>query len=207
MSSPSASLVIASVAKPPYAESLRITQALIRHHWPDNPWPPIALVAEPGESWGAALCRGLRRVASDYVLVWMDDYWVTEPPDTEKLHEALLFAYHREAPYCRVVPTPGPDEGAWRLCGVGPHAFNAPYRFSLQAAWVRKDYLMRCAIGFEDPWSFELRQPGLATEEHLSVHRDVRPLSYCEGLKRGKWTEAGQAACEAAGIPWPGAGA
>ncbi len=217
----SAAVVFLSCDKAPYTEALPVAQTLLKTWWPDRRWPIHTIVAsarsarEPGASgfvihtgtgvahWGAAVAKGCGMLTEEWLLLVEDDYFATARWDTDVLDGVVVLAAARGAQYARVCPTPGPSENTWRGGGCGVHVVGDPYRFSLQACWVRREYLARCAKDFDNPWDFELGQPGDLDAEHLSVERSVRPVSYTEALKRGKATEDGRKACEAVGIAWP----
>jgi len=203
MPDPTVAVVFLSCDRPTYEASLHACLQLLAHHWPDCPWPVRA--HSGGGHWGVGVARAADQFPADLWLVMMDDYALTETPDTAALVEHARLTHSYAVPYCRVVPTPGPSEPVQELWpNAGRHHVGDPYRFSLQGALIEPRYFAERAQLYADPWSFETQESGDPLRVHLSVVRSHRPLSYRELLKRGQWMPEGREVCEAAGVEWPG---
>lgn len=177
--------------------------------WPARPWPVYLATQQradgfpgwttvrtgaPTAQWGRHVVAATRLIKHRWLLVLMDDYLASAPWDDGELRRLAQVVDARSGKYLRVVPTPGPDI-LTSDPGVGIHSYGMPYRASLQPCLFDREYLARLAGDCDSPWNFETFQPGDRQELHLSVVRENRPLSYCNGLVRGVWQDDAAALC------------
>ena len=119
---------------------------LLFRFWRDRPYPLYLIsnhLAFPDErvislqvgddlSWSQTLARGLERIPSRYVLVMLEDFYLTAPVDTDhirRLHDAMVAT---GAALLRLVANPKPDRPHRQLPELGYIDKGAPYRTSLQ---------------------------------------------------------------------------
>ncbi len=102
----------------------------------------------------------------------------------------------------RLAPLPGPTGAVGGVREFGEHLPGAPYRASLQAAFLRRSLLLDLLRPGESPWDFEkygsLRSVNIGAP-FFAARRRVLP--YLEVIKRGKWSSAGIALCRREGLP------
>ncbi|HEX3505307.1 MAG TPA: hypothetical protein VHU22_18115 [Xanthobacteraceae bacterium] len=176
---------------------------LITQFWPDLPYP-LYLISNhltfPDErintlcvgddrSWSDTLARGLERISSRYVLLVLDDFFLTAPVDTalvRRMHEAMVA---KGAAYMRLVPNPAADEPCPDMPVIGTIKKGAAYRASLQMAFWRRDALIDLLRREESAWDFEIkasRRSDAMQEAFLGVRDGFSVIPYRHVLRRGK---------------------
>lgn len=176
---------------------------LLFRFWPDLPYP-LHLVSNRrtflddrvipvrvgyDRSWSQTLARALDDIRSRYVLLMLEDYFLTGPVDTArvaKLHTAMV---KLGAVYLRLAPAPKPDIPCPGFSDIGFIAKGAPYRSSLQIAFWERSTLLGLLLQDETAWDFELkgsRRSDRITEPFLSVY-DACVLPYRHAVRRGRW--------------------
>ena len=171
--------------------------------WPDVPYPlylisnhltfpdmrVTALCVGDDFSWSETLSRGLELISSRFVLLMLDDFFLTAPVETaliERMH-ALMVA--NNAAYLRLVPNPKPNACCPENPEIGVIAKGAPYRASLQVAFWDRQLLLDLLRRGELAWSFELkgsRRSDAITEPFFSVCDGSTAILYRHVLQRGK---------------------
>jgi hypothetical protein len=176
---------------------------LMSRFWPDLPYP-VHLISNHlafsdrrvttlrvGDdlSWSQTLARGLERVSSRYVLLILDDFFLTAPVDTarvQRLHAAMVA---QGAAYLRLVPNPAADTPCTDMPEIGTIGKGAPYRTSLQMAFWDRGALLGLLRGEESAWDFEIkgsRRSDAMTEPFLCVCDGFPAIPYRHVLRRGK---------------------
>ena len=176
---------------------------LLSRFWPDLPYPLYlisnhlvfsdqritALRVGDDLSWSETLARGLERVPSRYVLLILDDFFLTAPVDTalvQRMHAAMV---DKDAAYLRLVPHPKADTPCPDMPEIGTVAKGAPYRASLQMAFWDRRALLDLLRREETAWDFELkgsRRSDVMSEPFLSVCDGYPAIPYRHVLRRGK---------------------
>jgi hypothetical protein len=175
--------------------------------WPDLPYPlylisnhlafpdrrVTALRVGDDLSWSETLARGLERLSTRYVLLILDDFFLTAPVDTalvQRLHAAMVA---KGAAYLRLAPKPQADMPCPDMPEIGTVSRGAPYRASLQMAFWDRNVLLRLLRRDESAWDFELkasRRSDAMSEPFLGVRDDHAAISYRHVLVRGKFVPA-----------------
>jgi hypothetical protein len=178
--------------------------ALLFRFWPDRPYPLYLIsnhLAFPDEriiplqvgddlSWSQTLARALERVPSRYVLLMLEDFYLTAPVDTAnilRLHAAMI---DLGAVYLRLVAYPKPDIPVPGLPEIGSINKGAMYRTSLQIAIWDRSVLLGLLLENESPWGFEIngsRRSDQISEPFLCAYDGVSTISYRHTVRRGKW--------------------
>jgi len=230
----------------PTCESFRDTWqpwiACCRKFWPDRPWPVVLIgfgdmasmpesagfdevrAAERDLGWARNIMHGLRGMdGDDLVLMVLDDFWPSNPVDTEAIKAATrLMQRRREVGCFRLQPCPGPAHGIANgdLCGRVPYGVihrGEPYRVSTQPALWRIGFLRRLlglVTGRGEAWSFEnpAGDGPAATwmDEVYSVLREAPqpwPLETMNtAVTRGVWNLSALEFLDEHGIPRPKSG-
>jgi hypothetical protein len=141
-------------------------------------------------SWSETLGRGLERISSRYVLLMLEDFFLTAPVDTAyigRLHAAMVA---KGAVYLRLHSLPKADVPCPELPDIGTIAKGAPYRTSLQIAFWDRQVLLSLLRRDESAWDFELkgsRRSDRIAEPFLSVCDGVSAIRYFHAVWHGKW--------------------
>lgn len=200
-----------------YSDAWKPFAKLLERFWPDRPWPLVIVTNEVGAEipglhvittgtdigWGEAAARALESVPEEIVLVLMEDYFALAPWDTPFLIRALEAFSDDRVQYLRLSPVPPPSRPMDGL-PWGPHDPGSPYRFSLQASLVRRNYLTERARKRKTPWEFELCETGDPERVHLSVVSGISPCPYTIAIRRGHiWQNEALLHCASLGIVCP----
>jgi hypothetical protein len=176
---------------------------LLFRFWPDLPYPlhlvsnrrtfphdrVIPVRVGDDRSWSETLARALDHIPGRYVLLMLEDYFLTGPVDTASLTRLHAAMVKLGAVYLRLVPAPKPDSPCPGFSDIGYINKGAPYRASLQVAFWERSALLGLLREDETAWDFELkgsRRSDQISYPFLSVY-DARALQYRHAVRRGRW--------------------
>ncbi|HZC58207.1 MAG TPA: hypothetical protein VE396_19490 [Xanthobacteraceae bacterium] len=176
---------------------------LLSRFWPDLPYPlylvsnhltfpdqrVTALRVGDDLSWSETLARGLERVASRYVLLILDDFFLTASVDTALVSRMHAAMGAKGAAYLRLVPNPAADTPCVDMPGIGTIDKGAPNRTSLQMAFWDRRVLLDLLRREESAWDFEIkgsRRSDALREPFLGVCQGFSAVPYRHVLRRGK---------------------
>ena len=176
---------------------------LLFRFWPDLPYPlhlvsnhrtfpddrviPVRIGDE--RSWSHTLMCALDYVPSRYVLLMLEDYFLTGRVDTPRIARMHAAMVKFRAAYLRLAPAPKPDSPCPGFSDIGYIAKGAPYRTSLQIAFWERSTLLGLLRQDETAWDFELkgsRRSDQISHPFLSVY-DGFALPYRHTVRRGRW--------------------
>ncbi len=107
-------------------------------------------------SWSSGVVRWLSDVEDDVFLLMLEDYFISEPVDVERI-EGLYQLMLDDDSICKIDLTNDRLKFAHRK--HGKHLIEslptAAFQTSLQAALWRRDYLQRFLVPSEGPWQYE----------------------------------------------------
>ena len=177
--------------------------ALFRRYWPDCPFELVvsgetgaekgfdrAVLSGRGKTWSQMLVEALDAVATPYVLMLMNDYFLSSPVDTPRLLGLLEEAKSRDALNYRLCPDP-------------PRAVkNTAYAVSCKAGFWNRLFLRELAAKTRSAWEFE------RYGSYMFDESDTRPLLVTERLEfpfldvvhKGYWEPFGLELLEREGI-------
>lgn len=176
---------------------------LFRRYWPDCPFELVvsgetgaekgfdrAVLSGRGKTWSQMLVEALDAVATPYVLMLMNDYFLSSPVDTPRLLGLLDEAKFRDALNYRLCPDP-------------PRAVkNTAYSVSCKAGFWNRLFLRELAAKTRSAWEFE------RYGSYMFDESDPRPLLVTERLEfpfldvvhKGYWEPFGLKLLEREGI-------
>ncbi len=184
----------------------------LKKYWSDCPYPVILLTdykaddmskynfddcIEIDSNWGEMLINALNKIDYPYVSLWMDDYLLCDYIDTKVIEDKLLLARQYNAANLRLIQSPRVAGVFERNNSLGYYLPGTAYCLSTQIGiWdvnFLKDFVNRdcSAWEFERKVSMnckEIKQPLLATLDFV--------FPYEEGVRKGKWMDAGVKLCE-----------
>jgi hypothetical protein len=184
-------------------------------YWPDCPYPAYlttnvkdfeypgvsVIKTGPDTDWSDQLRRVLSRLDHRYVLLFLEDYWLTHPVDTERIADYAAHMEESQLNYLRLLAAPPPAHEFPGDPRLGLIARDGDYRTSIQIAFWRREVLHDLLVPGESPWQFELNgtvRSRAYGDTFLSVksHQDdpyywgMRYL--CTAINGGRWGRGAQ---------------
>lgn len=172
-------------------------------------------------AWGAGVLAMLDRLNSDYVIMFLEDFLLTENVQTGRIAELVEVAvdenlgclrlgdanlYRRGVNGNPCVETSrdlatGPTKRIDGYPGLGVITKRTPYRVATQVAIWRTETLRRLILPGFNIWQFEVLGSRISEsleEPFWSVFDPV--VVYDHGVEKGKWKPAGLEICRKAGV-------
>lgn len=105
--------------------------------------------------WSARLKYALSKIEEEYVLLVLDDYYITKPVLEDKLIEQVEIMKKLNAVSCRIFPAPAPNKDLIGYPEYGINEKGQKYRCSTQATIWKKEFLIKIIDESENIWQFE----------------------------------------------------
>jgi hypothetical protein len=211
-SSPANSIAIVVPSWDGYQDVWRPFFDLLARYWPDCPYPVIlgtntipfehprvkTLLVGPDRGYASNLISLLAHVEQDWVLLWVDDLFLSAPADTARVQHLVGLAerqgfvhlqlhVHSFGPHAVYLPNDATEE-------IAELPVDAPYRVTIALGLWRKDALLSMLHLGETAWDIERRGTPRALEivgrfGCLANPRRVKPpLVVTNGVIKGTWT-------------------
>lgn len=104
-------------------------------------------------SWSESLQNALDQISETYVLLYIEDLYLTGHVQSEKIVQLVNWAIEKDINYLRLNPTPAPDIPYNN--DVGIISKGSVYRSSVVFSLWKKDVLSKLLIKGENAWEFE----------------------------------------------------
>lgn len=189
---------------------------LLEKYWPNHPQTYISVETKKvqfeniitlndniSSTWGSRFKNALKRIDSDYVIILLDDFFIREAVDENRIYNSLQFLKNNDRASVFYYLDTGPlfrkqflDDKKYSEYELASK--NAWYKLNLQAALWKKDDLISYINDFDTPWSWEM----LGTK-YLKTNKDfyyLKPNSKSVinygfkstgmGVFRGKWVKS-----------------
>ena len=156
----------------------------------EMPTYPRVTVVTTGEevSWSHRLRSALEKIPEDTLLLLLEDYFLCEKTDSEKIDELFRVFAEKDYDYMRVIPIP--VQHRKEPVGAYPLDPSALYGVNLQAAIWKKSYLQKLLYNDDfSAWEFEARQKN-GSPSRISGNcatLNYVGLNYLNGVIQGKW--------------------
>jgi hypothetical protein len=172
---------------------------LFRRFWPDCPFQvyllgnhqapefPQVKSIRVGEdrSWSDNLLEGLSRLEEEYIFLFIDDLFLCDYVQNDRVLEVFSWACRTRANHVRLNPSPKPDKYFNELVGLASK--GTIYRASTVMSLWKKEVLQDLLRPGENPWHFEIygtvRSDGY--DGFYSVYQPY--FSFINGVIKGKW--------------------
>lgn len=205
-----------------YADLLDPFIRLFRKYWPDCPFE-VTLVTEsdpgekgfdrtiacgPGGTWCSRLVKAIDALASPYILLLCDDYYLDRQVDTALLMKRFAQMKERRALNLRMIPNPAPTvKNATELVGIEPalleYRKRMAYCVATQSGFWDRAFLRRQAAKTNSIWEFERYGSYDFTDEE-----EMRPLlvtptkefPFLDAVHKGCWETWGVECLKTNGI-------
>lgn len=157
----------------------------------------------PEVSWSRRARKAVETVDAEYILLMLEDYYVTSNVTDASISSLISFMEKTDADYLRIYPFPEmhfKDAGEGGIHRVPEESL---YGVNLQASIWKKDYLLKLLEGGDfSAWEFEARQKNrVATQVKGNLYTvDYAPFEMVNGVLQGKWYTPSVKALESLGI-------
>ncbi|MCX7954919.1 MAG: hypothetical protein N3A01_06985 [Bacteroidales bacterium] len=154
-------------------------------------------------SWSSELKACLLQIPENIVILFLDDYFLYKPTDSDLLFKLLEFFIKNELQYMQISAFPKKFSKAWFKyeivddnLRIGKIFENQPYRISLQVSIWQKNFLIELLHKEMNPWQFEESvNKNLPTSFKTYYYYGNPNLKYvhgpftyiCSGITQGVW--------------------
>ncbi|MGN0845824.1 MAG: hypothetical protein ACI4RA_00390 [Kiritimatiellia bacterium] len=188
-----------------YADLLRPFSILWRKFWPDCPFETVLVTeTEPaegfghvvltgkGKSWCQMLVEALDQIATPYVILLMNDYFLELPVDTVNILRRLEQAKAHDVANLRLNPNP-PGRGPFvRAEDLLEFPKNVAYCVTCQTGIWNRAFLRGLAARNKSAWEFE-RQGSfmLEGETRPLLVTPTKEFPFLDAVHKGYWEPEG----------------
>lgn len=144
----------------------------------------------PEVSWSRRARKAVEAVDAQYILLMLEDYYVTSNVTDALILPLISFMEKTDADYLRIYPFPEMHFKDADEKGIHCVPEEALYGVNLQASIWKKNYLLKLLEGGDfSAWEFEARQKnGVATQVKGNLYTvDYAPFEMVNGVLQGKW--------------------
>lgn len=147
--------------------------------------------------WSRRIKQCLKSLKSKYVLILMDDFFLTQPVLTDKLEKCFDWMEKEDNIACfSFVPSLWEDVDTGEYPGFEERPVGGLYRVNCQAGLWNRDKLIKLMLPYENAWDFEWMASCRSdkTNWRFFAAKKEKPwifdydFSSGGGVHRGKWT-------------------
>ncbi len=175
---------------------------LFWRNWPDCPYSVYlgtncahfadarvrTLNAGGDESWSKNLRFFLNQIDSEYVLLLLEDFFLTGSVSTTAVSEYVSTLDTLNGTLLRLFPNPPPDSRVDGYAYVGSIHQLAPFRVSAQAGIWKRSRLLTLLRDEENAWEFELNGTARTRGSAGGFYCTYKPiLPYVHVVEQGLW--------------------
>ncbi len=175
-----------------------VTQSFI-DYWPDCPYDIFLMTNEitythskikniqvgKDESWSLNLKKALSQINSKYVLIWLDDVFLSQKVDNYHFDLIEKFIKKNSINFLRLRAIPVPSK--WDGDFGEIYQNELFYRVSIFASiWDRKT-LNDLLIDVESAWDFEIKGSIRSSKYNKFYCIRNEPFTYIHGIEKGLW--------------------
>ena len=189
-----------------YRDVERPFLTLFRRHWPDCPFELVvngetdagpgfdrAILSGRGKPWCQMLVEALDQIATPYVLLLMNDYFLTAPVETPRVLRRLEQAKRFDAANLRLNPNPpGHRPFGSPADELLEMPKNVAYCVTCQAGIWNRGYLRGLAARNRSAWEFERYGSFmLADETRPLLVTPTKEFPFVDAVHKGCWEPFG----------------
>jgi len=175
---------------------------LFWRNWPDCPYsvylgtnwahhddPRVrTLNAGDDESWSKNLRFFLNQISSEYVLLLLEDFFLTRHVSTEAVSKHVSALRALNGTSLRLFPNPPPDNRVNGYESIGSIHPLAPFRVSAQAGIWKREGLLALLRDDENAWDFERNATARSRTSASGFYCTLQPiLPYVHVIEQGRW--------------------
>jgi hypothetical protein len=147
------------------------------------------------KSWCKNIDLMLDKIPTDYVIVLLEDFFLTDSPDNEAIMEIFACVKSKNIDCCRLIPNEGKrGKTIAQLNNIDLVEIprNTPYRISTQIAIWQKKFLRTLLNPKFSAWEFEGVNSKIVDEFFFNICAVNKPvIFYKHAIERGKWLPQG----------------
>ncbi len=203
-----------------YADLLAPFAALWRKYWPDCPFEAVlvtetapdqelsfhrVVVCRKGGNWCGRLVQALETIATPYVIMLCDDYFLSSPVDTAGILLRIGQAKNYNAANLRLIPNPPLSQRSTTPAGGGLYEYrkNTAYCVATQAGIWNREFLQSLAKGKSSIWEFERYGSfDLGGETRPLLVTPTKEFPFIDAVHKGHWEKFGVKCLEDNGIDY-----
>jgi hypothetical protein len=145
-----------------------------------------ALKVEEDIDWSSNLKKALLDIKTDYVLLWLDDVFLSEKVDNAQIKEIMGFIKKYDPNFLRMRPSPKPD--IWLEKNFGEILQESLYyRVSIFSTIWKKDILQSLILNGESAWDFEMKGSKRSASYDKFFCTRTLIFQYIHGIEKGIW--------------------
>ena len=200
-----------------YVDVLGPFAQLWRRFWPDCPFETVlvtetlapdgfdrVVLAGRGRPWCENLCMALKEIATPYVLMLMDDYYLGSPVDSGLVLRRLAEAKKFGAASLRLNPVP-PGLRPWPGSDLLEMPKDAAYCVTCQTSIWNREFLLGLAARNKSAWEFERHGSFMVGgEKRPLLVAPTKEFPFVDAVHKGYWEKFGLAVCRDNGIDMSG---
>lgn len=147
------------------------------------------------KSWSDNLKIALDEIDDDYVLLLLEDFFITKKVNTRNINELFDICRKRNVACLRISPLPYPTPAPRTVVSYSRHLgipdLHTDYRVNLQPAIWKKSYLLKLLVSKQSAWEFEHESSILSNYHYVTILQSLKSnLEYTQGIEKGKWNPA-----------------
>lgn len=178
---------------------------LLEKYWPDCPYKiyfgsnfkkcehsrAIPILIGEDKSWTENVSAMLQSVPTKYVLIFLEDYYLSATPDTEKFRALLAYAVEHRIHCLRLKDGRLAYKTVDKRLGLRRIEPGAPYFFSASPAIWEKAVLERYLIPGYSAWDFELKNSKNIRDRNLNfLNLNYQFFQIKNGVVKGKYLKS-----------------
>jgi len=136
-------------------------------------------------SWSDNLYKGLNLLKEDYIFLLLEDLFLIDFVNTNKIFNLFNLALNINANYLRIKPSPKPDKKYNELIGVVSE--GTLYRATSAVCIWKKGVLLKLLKTNETAWDFEICGSARSDEYDKFFSTWKKYFYLINGVVRGKW--------------------
>ena len=199
-----------------YADVVGPFAALYRKYWSDCPFETV-LVTETdlgqsgfdrtiacggGLNWCEMLVMALSNITTPYVIMLMNDYYLTEPVNTSMVLSRLGQIRQFDAASLRLNPLP-PGRRPWRDTDLLEMPKNVAYCVTCQVGIWNREFLLGLAKRNKSAWEFERYGSfQVGDERRPLLVTPTKEFPFIDAVHKGYWEKFGVKCLVANGIDY-----
>lgn len=196
-----------------YADVEKPFFALWQKYWPDCPFEVVLLTETAqnnfpcrtiytgkGKTWCAMLVEALEQITTPYVMLLMNDYYLTAKVNTAQLLKRVEDMRRYNAINLRLIPNP-PIKHIYKDTDLGEYPKNTAYCVACQAGFWDREVLRSLASRNRSAWEFERYGSYMLRDEARPILATrTKEFPFVDAVHKGYWEEWGIAAAKDNGI-------